>query len=208
MPSSSKSRVLTDRDEIRQWAKERDARPTCVRGTGGNEDVGIIRLDFPGFSGEGSLEEIGWDEWFDKFERSGLVLLVQDETAGGQRSNFNKLVSRETVESGAENRSSARRSQRRSRSTGQNRGRASRSGQKRRTRASSGQGRRSSSKGATGKRAATSGRNSRGASTRSRRTVGTRNLQKKASSSVRGREAGSGKGRSSGRGGSSRRRAA
>jgi hypothetical protein len=68
-----------------------------VRGTGGSEDVGMIRLDFPGFSGEGSLERVEWDEWFQKFDESGLALLVQDETTRGERSNFNKLVSRETA---------------------------------------------------------------------------------------------------------------
>ncbi|HEY4678495.1 MAG TPA: hypothetical protein VIJ01_15120 [Candidatus Angelobacter sp.] len=88
-----------DHDEIRQWAEDRNARPACVRGTGGSEDVGMIRLDFPGFSGEKSLEHIEWDEWLQKFDESGLALLVQDTTADGQRSNFNKLVSRETAES-------------------------------------------------------------------------------------------------------------
>jgi hypothetical protein len=90
--------MLTDHDEIRQWAEERNANPACVRGTGGGEDVGMIRLDFPGFSGEQSLEHIDWDEWFQKFDESGLALLVQDTTAGGQQSNFNKLVSRDTAE--------------------------------------------------------------------------------------------------------------
>jgi hypothetical protein len=88
-----------DHEEIRQWTEERNARPACVRGTGGGEDVGMIRLDFPGFSGEQSLEHIDWDEWFQKFDESGLALLVQDTTAGGQQSNFNKLISRETAES-------------------------------------------------------------------------------------------------------------
>ena len=95
--SSASSRPLTDHDEIRSWAEERGATPTCVRGTGGREDVGMIRLDFPGYSGAGKLEEISWDEWFDKFDESGLALLVQDQTARGQKSNFNKLVSRETA---------------------------------------------------------------------------------------------------------------
>src|SRR2546430_4865445 len=71
--------------------------PACVRGTGGKDDVGMIRLDFPGYSGEESLEEISWDEWFDKFDERGLALMVQETTAGGERSNFNKLVSRETA---------------------------------------------------------------------------------------------------------------
>lgn len=57
----------------------------------------MIRLDFPGYSGADSLEHISWDEWFDKFDESGLALLHQNTTARGQQSNFNKLVARETA---------------------------------------------------------------------------------------------------------------
>lgn len=54
----------------------------------------MIRLDFPGFTGEETLQPISWDEWFEAFDENGLALLYQDRTKGGQRSNFNKLVSR------------------------------------------------------------------------------------------------------------------
>ena len=57
----------------------------------------MIRLDFPGFSGEESLQEISWDEFFDKFDEQNLALLYQEQTAGGDQSNFNKLVSRTTA---------------------------------------------------------------------------------------------------------------
>ena len=92
------SHPLTDHDEIRRWAEERDAKPACVKGTGGKDDVGMIRLDFPGYSGEQSLQEISWDEWFEKFDENDLALLVQDETAGGDTSNFNKLVKRSNLD--------------------------------------------------------------------------------------------------------------
>ena len=92
-----KSRVLTDHDEIRRWAEERDAQPACVRGTGSEEDVGMIRLDFPGYSGETSLEPIEWEEWLQKFDENNLALLVEFETAGGETSNFNKIIGRETA---------------------------------------------------------------------------------------------------------------
>lgn len=59
--------------------------------------MGMIRIDFPGFSGGESLEEISWDDWFEKFDERNLALLVQDETAQGRESNFNKLVSRDSV---------------------------------------------------------------------------------------------------------------
>jgi hypothetical protein len=110
MASKSSSRVLTDHDEIRQWAEERDARPSTVQRTHTDDNVGIIRLDFPGYSGENSLEEIEWDEWFDKFDDNNLALLVQDETAGGEKSNFNKIVSRDTVAASARSRSKGKKS--------------------------------------------------------------------------------------------------
>lgn len=89
------SETLTDHKKIRQWAETRGARPACVKGTGGKADPGMIRLDFPGFSGEDSLQEISWDDWFKAFDDNGLALVVQEKTADGQQSNFNKLVSRE-----------------------------------------------------------------------------------------------------------------
>ena len=91
------SRTTTDHETIRRWAEERGARPACVRGTGGKGDIGMLRLDFPGYSGEESLQQISWDEWFQKFDERGLALLYQERTAGGEKSNFNKLVSRETA---------------------------------------------------------------------------------------------------------------
>jgi hypothetical protein len=54
-------------------------------------------LDFPGYSGEGTLEPISWDQWFEAFDRHNLALVYEQKTAGGQKSNFNKLVSRDTV---------------------------------------------------------------------------------------------------------------
>lgn len=98
MASKSTSRTLIDHNEIRRWAEEREAKPAVVRTTHQAESSGIIRLDFPGYSGEDSLEEIEWDEWFEDFDRNKLALIVQDQTANGEESNFNKLVSREDVE--------------------------------------------------------------------------------------------------------------
>lgn len=95
MPSAN---ATTDHDFIRKWAEERDGSPACVKGTGGNGDIGMIRIDFPGYSGEDSLEPISWEEWFDKFENNDLALLYQDETSDGEQSNFNKLVSRDSVD--------------------------------------------------------------------------------------------------------------
>lgn len=90
------SNTTTDHDEIRRWAEERGGSPAEVAATRrGKDDTGIVRIDFPGYSGAGKLRPISWDDWFEKFDASNLALVYQDETAEGQRSNFNKLVARE-----------------------------------------------------------------------------------------------------------------
>ncbi len=98
MSPSTTSRVTTDHEEIRRWAEARGAQPAAVIRTERDDDLGILRLDFPGYSGAGSLEQISWDEWFKQFDERKLALLYQEETAGGQKSNFNKIVSRETAQ--------------------------------------------------------------------------------------------------------------
>jgi len=69
-----------------------------VKGTGQKGGIGMIRLDFPGYTGAESLQPIEWDEWFQSFDENGLALIVQEKTAHGQRSNFNKLIKRESKE--------------------------------------------------------------------------------------------------------------
>lgn len=100
----SGERYLTrDHDTIRRWASEREGTPTAVRTTRGDDGPGLIRIDFPGYSGERELEEISWDDWFGTFDENDLVLLYQETTADGERSNFNKLLRADTAEEAASN---------------------------------------------------------------------------------------------------------
>jgi hypothetical protein len=97
------SQTTTDHETIRRWAEERGGKPAAVKsthakGARSSRDIGILRIDFPGYSGKESLEEISWEEFFQKFDESDLALVYEEETAEGERSNFNKLVRRETVE--------------------------------------------------------------------------------------------------------------
>jgi ferritin-like metal-binding protein YciE len=91
---SGEAKTTTDHDEIRRWVEERNGSPATVKGTGQLGEPGLLRIDFPGYSGKGSLEKIEWDEFFEKFESEKLAFLYQRKTKGGKRSNFNKLVSR------------------------------------------------------------------------------------------------------------------
>ena len=98
-PSSDHmSKTTIDHDVIRHWVEERGGSPDAVEATGSGNDIGIIRIDFPGYSGEGSLIGIEWDEFFDKFEASNLAFLYQERTKDGALSNFNKFISRDSAE--------------------------------------------------------------------------------------------------------------
>jgi hypothetical protein len=96
-PSRSRAaQTTTDHEEIQEWAEERGAHPACVKGTGrGKGDIGILRLDFPGFSGGESLQQISWEEFFKAFDGNKLAFVYQETTATGERSNFNKIVKRD-----------------------------------------------------------------------------------------------------------------
>lgn len=90
------SKQTTDHDEIQQWADARGGKPAAVKGTGGEDDSGLIRLRFPDqpHSDTDDLKELSWADWFEKFEENKLALVYQEETSDGKTSHFNKLVSR------------------------------------------------------------------------------------------------------------------
>ena len=92
------SKTTTDHDEIRKWAEARQGKPATVKRTEKDGEAGVLRIDFPGYSGANSLEDISWDEFFQKFDEKHLAFLYQDTTSGGEQSRFFKLVSRETAE--------------------------------------------------------------------------------------------------------------
>ena len=94
------SKTTRDHDEIRKWAEARGAVPAEVRGTEKGGEPGIIRFEFPDAPNhnDSKLEEISWDEFFQKFDENNLELVYQEKTADGQRSNFNKLVHPESEE--------------------------------------------------------------------------------------------------------------
>jgi hypothetical protein len=89
----SDAEVTTDHEAIRQWAEERGGRPAHVKGTGGNKDAGLLRLDFEPEMAE-NLEEISWEEFFAKFDAEELGFLRQDKTKDGSVSRFHKFVAR------------------------------------------------------------------------------------------------------------------
>jgi hypothetical protein len=92
---ASKTITTSDHEEIRQWVEEHDGRPASVRGTEGDDDAGVLRIDFPGGAGESELEHIDWEDWFAKFDEQDLDFVYQEHKADGSDSTFFKLVRRQ-----------------------------------------------------------------------------------------------------------------
>ncbi len=89
--------TTTDHAKIQQWVEARGGRPATVKGSGGEEIAGILRVDFPGYAGKATLLPISWEVFFKKFEERGLAFLYQEKTSAGDLSRFWKLVKREST---------------------------------------------------------------------------------------------------------------
>ena len=93
---STESKVTTNHEEIKEWVEERGGHPARVKGTSKGKSSGLLRIDYPGFSGADTLEPITWEEFFEAFEANKLAFLYQEETKGGKESRFSKLIDRDT----------------------------------------------------------------------------------------------------------------
>jgi len=63
-------------------------------GHGDDDDPGLIRLDFG--ERDPSLEEISWDEFFEKFDQSELEFLYEEETTSADDGRLSQVVERPT----------------------------------------------------------------------------------------------------------------
>ncbi len=88
------SKKTTDHHEIRKWVEERGGRPARVKTTGKDGDPGLLRINFPGYGTRDTLEDISWEEFFQKFDSKNLAFLYQETTKSGQESRFFKFVNR------------------------------------------------------------------------------------------------------------------
>src|SRR5438045_187780 len=54
----SEAKVTADHNEIRTWVEARGGHPARVKGTEDGGGSGMLRIDYPGYSGEETLETI------------------------------------------------------------------------------------------------------------------------------------------------------
>jgi hypothetical protein len=94
---SAEAKTTTDHEEIMQWVEERGGHPARVKGTEKGDSAGLLRIDYPGFTGEDTLEPVTWEEFFQAFDENKLAFLYQEETKDGKESRFSKLIDRDSA---------------------------------------------------------------------------------------------------------------
>lgn len=90
-------RRTVNHEEIRQWVSEHGGHPSALRARDGR--LGVVRVDFDGFSSSAStadLQQISWSEFFEQFEQRKLAFVYKDDIEPGAAQMATKLVSRLT----------------------------------------------------------------------------------------------------------------
>lgn len=91
------SRILSERDEIRQWATARAGNPMLLDTP---QDRVLLQISFgqhalnaegnegPDHSLTGGWQLTGWDEWFEEFEKNNMAIKVNDDQPGMLDNDF------------------------------------------------------------------------------------------------------------------------
>jgi hypothetical protein len=100
----SMARILTNREDIRQWAEARGGNPMLMDTPDGTGIRTLLQLTFgqhaintDGNEGPdriGGFHLVSWEEWFAALDEGNLALRVSDDPAGGSEAEF-EFVERE-----------------------------------------------------------------------------------------------------------------
>jgi len=101
------SKIMTNRDDIRQWVEARGGNPLLMDVPDGAQNRTILQLTFgqhalnadgnEGPDRVGGFRLVSWEEWFTALEEGGLALRVSDDPAGGNEAEF-EFVAREEAD--------------------------------------------------------------------------------------------------------------
>jgi len=106
------AKILTEREEIRQWTEARAGYPMLMDTPDGTGTRTLLQLTFGQHAlnsenNEGpdrlmGFQLVSWDEWFAALDESGLAVRVSDDPSGGNEHEFEfvarDVTSRETGE--------------------------------------------------------------------------------------------------------------
>jgi hypothetical protein len=90
----SSNQQTHNHETIRLWIEDRKGKPASVASTQSSDDVGLLRVWFPGQGSGEQLDELSWDDFFAKFDEANLSFLYETLTTDGELSRFSKFVSR------------------------------------------------------------------------------------------------------------------
>lgn len=92
------ARILTDRQEIREWASARAGNPMLMDTPDGTGSRTLLQLTFgqhalntdnnEGPDRVGGFQLVSWDEWFAALDDNKLALRVSDDPSGGNEAEF------------------------------------------------------------------------------------------------------------------------
>jgi hypothetical protein len=98
------SKVMTNREDIRQWVEARAGYPMLMDTPDGTGTRTLLQLTFGQHAlnsenNEGpdrinGFQLSGWDDWFAALEENGLAIRVSDDPSGGSENEF-EFVSRQ-----------------------------------------------------------------------------------------------------------------
>lgn len=83
-------KVTTDHEEIRHWVEEHEGRPATETGSVGKNEGRVVKIFFPDQYTSNPVEEITWDEFFEKFEQEDLAFMYKED----EDSRFFRIVER------------------------------------------------------------------------------------------------------------------
>ena len=89
---AGESKTTTDHEQIRQWVEERAAPGGC-RGNTGKDETGILRIDMPGYSGEGIAGAYLLGGVVREVRRRGLPSSIRIRHRKANK-RFNKIISK------------------------------------------------------------------------------------------------------------------
>jgi hypothetical protein len=92
------SKILLNRQDIRQWAEARGGSPMLAEVPDGTRTRTLLQLTFgqealnadenEGPDRPGGFELSSWDDWFAALDAAGLALRVSDDPSGGAEAEF------------------------------------------------------------------------------------------------------------------------
>ena len=82
-------KYTTDHEKIREWIEDRGGRPASVKGLveeNGVEAPEMLHISFG--APDPNMEELAWEEFFERFEDANLALTYEEKAEKGEAPNF------------------------------------------------------------------------------------------------------------------------